>query len=113
MYRTRRQFLRDLAVAAPFVVAPGALVSAASDQAATLAPWDRAAVVLGRIVAPRFPDRHFQITRFGAVGDGRADCNDGRDCATHCWCNCGYDKIMCFVNDKQAPTMTRMQWCSA
>ena len=30
------------------------------------------------------------------------------DCATHCWCNCGYDKIMCFVNDRQAPTMTRI-----
>ena len=28
------------------------------------------------------------------------------DCATHCWCNCGYDNIMCFVNDRQAPTMT-------
>jgi polygalacturonase len=74
MSSTRRQFLRDLAVAAPFVVAPGALVSAAGNQAATLAPWDRAAAFLRRIVPPRFPDRHFQITRFGAVGDGRADC---------------------------------------
>ena len=75
MPSSRRQFLRDLVVAAPLVAAaPAALVAGWRDQALAAAPWDRAAAVLGRIVPPRFPDRHFVITRFGAVGDGRADC---------------------------------------
>jgi polygalacturonase len=74
MLRTRRQFLRDLGASAPLIVAPGALAGLGRDQAATPGPWDRAAGVLKRIVPPRFPTRHFEITRFGAVGDGRADC---------------------------------------
>jgi polygalacturonase len=73
MSRTRREFLRDLAVSAPFVVSPGALAAVGRDQAAA-PPWDRAAAILRRIVPPRFPSRHFEITRFGAIGDGRADC---------------------------------------
>ena len=73
MTRTRREFLRDLAVSAPFIVSPGALAAVGRDQAAA-PPWDRAAAILRRIVPPRFPSRHFEITRFGAVGDGRADC---------------------------------------
>src|SRR6476646_459926 len=72
MTRTRREFLRDLAVSAPFIVSPGALAAVGRDQAAA-PPWDRAAAILRRIVPPRFPSRHFEITRFGAVGDGKAD----------------------------------------
>jgi polygalacturonase len=74
MSTTRRQFLRDLAASAPLIVAPGALARLERYQSPTPAPWDRAADVLRRIAPPRFPSRHFEITRFGAVGDGRADC---------------------------------------
>src|SRR5438045_312318 len=63
MLPTRREFLTGLA-AAPFI--------RPAFQAAA-APWDRATEILRRIVPPRFPSRQFDITRFGAVGDGRAD----------------------------------------
>jgi len=33
-------------------------------------PWSSIDAILARIVAPKFPDRDFEITRFGAVGDG-------------------------------------------
>lgn len=36
-------------------------------------PWARVPVILGRINAPTFPARNFDVTSFGAVGDGRTD----------------------------------------
>src|SRR6187402_760785 len=33
-------------------------------------PWREAPVILARIVPPRFPDRDFAVTDFGAKGDG-------------------------------------------
>src|SRR5215471_16246507 len=74
MFRTRREFLRDLAASGSFLLLPGALAGLERNQADSLASWDRAADILRRIVPPRFPMRHFEITEFGAVGDGRADC---------------------------------------
>lgn len=49
---------------------------AASETAAGTAgdPWSQVPVILKRIVPPRFPDREFAATRFGAVGDGATDC---------------------------------------
>jgi polygalacturonase len=37
--------------------------------------WDLVPQILGRIVPPTFPDRDFDITKFGAVRDG-ADCTE-------------------------------------
>ena len=36
--------------------------------------WSLMPQILHRIVAPTFPDRHFVITNFGAVADGKTDC---------------------------------------
>lgn len=36
--------------------------------------WSRMALVLERIRAPRFPARDFDVTKFGARGDGERDC---------------------------------------
>ena len=36
--------------------------------------WDQVPEILARIVPPQFPARDFVITRYGAVGDGKADC---------------------------------------
>lgn len=36
--------------------------------------WGQAPEILARIRPPRFPARDFDITRFGAVGDGQTDC---------------------------------------
>ncbi|MGW1979641.1 glycoside hydrolase family 28 protein [Streptomyces sp. NPDC001889] len=47
-------------------------VRAAETTVARLArdPWDRVPAILARIRPPRFPRRRFDITRYGAVGDG-------------------------------------------
>ena len=36
--------------------------------------WDETPRILERIKAPRFPDRRFDASRYGAVGDGKTDC---------------------------------------
>lgn len=37
-------------------------------------PWSEADAIVARVVPPRFPDRAFPVTRFGARGDARSDC---------------------------------------
>ena len=44
-------------------------------QIAEAKGWDELPEILSRIVPPTFPDRDFDITDYGAVGDGVADCN--------------------------------------
>jgi polygalacturonase len=73
MRTTRRELLGALAIA-PLAAGRRAFGGHRDWQTATAAPWDRAAALLQRIVPPKFPDRHFEVTRFGAVGDGKADC---------------------------------------
>ncbi|MEO7270660.1 MAG: glycoside hydrolase family 28 protein [Vicinamibacterales bacterium] len=63
----RRDFLSALAGAS--LIRP----DARRGFAQSTQPWDRAAEILRRIVPPRFPSRQFDITRFGAVGNGKAD----------------------------------------
>jgi unsaturated rhamnogalacturonyl hydrolase len=36
--------------------------------------WNQVPEILARIVPPKFPDNNLDITTFGAVGDGQADC---------------------------------------
>jgi len=49
-------------------------------------PWAQASEILSRIRPPVFPSRDFDITRYGAVGDGSKDCTESfqkaiQDCA--------------------------------
>ncbi|HKW18866.1 MAG TPA: glycoside hydrolase family 28 protein [Terriglobales bacterium] len=37
-------------------------------------PWSRLPAILARIKPPSFPDRHFDITKYGGVGDNHFDC---------------------------------------
>jgi polygalacturonase len=37
--------------------------------------WDALPAILQRISPPAFPDKDFDITKFGAVGDGKTDCS--------------------------------------
>jgi polygalacturonase/lysophospholipase L1-like esterase len=39
-------------------------------------PWAEVPAILQRIKPPTFPERDFDITRFGAKGDGRTDCTE-------------------------------------
>jgi polygalacturonase len=53
------------------LVAGGVLLGSAQTAGA-----DPVAGILGRMREPSFPRRHFDITRFGAVGDGVTDCTE-------------------------------------
>jgi polygalacturonase len=59
---------------------PSSLTALADD------PWLRISELESRIIPPVFPQRDFELTRYGAVGDGMMDCSDSfvraiRDCA--------------------------------
>ncbi len=84
---SRRDFVRTVtAGAGALIAAPvlgGSLAACAratgggiggASGGGPASPWDRLPAVLARIVPPRFPDRDFDVTRYGAVGNGTADC---------------------------------------
>ena len=68
---SRRSFFRRAAAATT-----GSLLGAAVLGRTTAAadPWDRADAIANSVCPPRFPHRHFPVTRFGAKGDGVTDC---------------------------------------
>src|SRR5215471_14164631 len=83
MNSTRRQFLKTLltGMSSAVIVAgpvsgprtvPRFLWHGFEPDAAD--PWDQLPRILARIKEPVFPKRYFDITRFGAAGDNRADC---------------------------------------
>lgn len=41
-----------------------------------IADWEQVPEILGRIKAPQFPDKDFNITDYGAVSDGQTDCTE-------------------------------------
>jgi polygalacturonase len=80
---TRRTFIATGTLAGlGFVAAPTLLARGRGwewwQAPAVAAPsgWAAADAILARIVAPVFPDRAFDITKYGAVGDGVRDCTD-------------------------------------
>ena len=66
---TRREFLWCAGV-----TAVGMLSGATRAGAGPADAWGRAAAIAARVRAPRFPRRSFDVTAFGAVGDGVTDC---------------------------------------
>src|ERR1700686_1263521 len=62
----RREFLGLSAASLTF-----ARQAAAQEDA-----WGEVRGILQRIKAPAFPSRDFDITRYGAVGDGQKDCTE-------------------------------------
>src|SRR5215211_1300319 len=82
---TRREFVKALGVGvgAAFLAPVISLgcrsagsAGAASASAAGATGWDMVPGILARIKPPTFPNRDFDITRYGAVGDGTTDCTD-------------------------------------
>ncbi len=69
----RRKFLAQAAAVAPAALLPRS-VFALQANVASVDPWARADAIVKRIVAPTFAARDFDITKFGAAGDGRANC---------------------------------------
>ena len=74
---SRRDFVRAVGVGAAVAAWPGtarALAHADARSRDTGDGWARVPGILKRIVPPTFPARDFDITRFGAAGDGTTDC---------------------------------------
>ncbi|HEX6445947.1 MAG TPA: glycoside hydrolase family 28 protein [Streptosporangiales bacterium] len=90
----RRHSRRDLLKAAGLVLGGAAAVDAGVLGAPGLATaatgpdasaWRRAGRILARVRPPRFPNRSFPITDFGAVADGTTDCTGAlRDAIERC-----------------------------
>jgi len=80
---TRREFVKAAAAASVVALLPSAARSttitrtgAATQSAVEEHGWSRVPTILARIKPPRFPKRDFPITRYGAKGDGVADCSE-------------------------------------
>ncbi len=78
---SRREFLRATGLTAGGVAAAstlgGVLLPTSSAFAATTgeeSAWRRAGRILARVRPPKFANRTFPITDYGAVGDGTTDC---------------------------------------
>ena len=70
-YRSRRDLLRGTLGAAALGLAPRS-----RSQKTAPGAWDQVDPILARIRAPIFPKRDFEITRYGAAGDGAKDSTD-------------------------------------
>ncbi len=80
---TRREFVRTIAIGAGgAALLPSIAACRAAGGSPALVPqgegrgWDMVPEILARIKPPAFPDREFDITSYGARGDGVADCTD-------------------------------------
>ena len=62
--------IKDWAALCLAVLATGCCMPLRTDADADA--WAEVPRILKRIVPPKFPDRDFEVTRFGAIGDGRA-----------------------------------------
>jgi polygalacturonase len=75
---TRRDFLQTLGAGAVLASPFGALACRPATRVGSPSPtnakgWELVPQILARIVAPSFPNRDFDITRYGARGDGAFD----------------------------------------
>ena len=68
---TRRDFIHYTAMAAPALALAPRLESWQRTD-----PWQRPDQIVRGIIVPKFPARDFDITKYGAVGDGKASCTD-------------------------------------
>ena len=73
--RSRRTFLRTAAMAgAGFALPADRWTALAQGIAASTSPWAQADAIVARIIPTTFPNRTFDVTRYGAKPDGRTDC---------------------------------------
>ena len=87
---TRRDFLRVMGAGAAIMSPMGAAACHVGAVASTRPPsagdrgWDLVPGILARIVPPAFPNREFDVTRFGAKGDGARTRRGDRDAIAAC-----------------------------
>jgi polygalacturonase/lysophospholipase L1-like esterase len=65
----RRTFIKTLAATGTVLWLPMPAKSGAAED-----PWTQVPAILRRIKPPVFPKRNFDITKYGAVADGKTDC---------------------------------------
>src|SRR5262245_52422628 len=77
---SRRSFIGSAAAATT-----GTFLGAAflGQTTAAADPWRDADAIARSVCPPRFPRRHFPVTRFGAKGDGVTDCTRAFAGAVH------------------------------
>ncbi len=70
--------LRHILAAALFLAITSAAGAAETNQGFTggSEAWAKVPEILARIVPPKFPQREFLITKYGAVGNGTKDCTE-------------------------------------
>src|SRR3979411_1069530 len=82
----RRGFLKTFLVGGAAVLLTSELASSRTPEGSLLPdlsrrdpethPWAQVPEILARIKPPVFPQRDFNLTTFGAIGNGKADCTD-------------------------------------
>lgn len=72
--QNRRQFIVSAAGAGALLLTGCSLRGTGATHGSDA--WRGVPGILARIQPPRFPDRDFEITRYGAVGDGSSDCTE-------------------------------------
>ncbi|MGB6833717.1 MAG: glycoside hydrolase family 28 protein [Candidatus Acidiferrum sp.] len=70
---TRREFLDTLGKGAALLAASP--LSRATDLPSR-DPWEEVPFILQRIKPPSFPERSFDVAKYGATGDGKSDCTE-------------------------------------
>jgi polygalacturonase len=71
----RRTFLKAVGAVAG-ATAVGGLAFGETPAMAATSPWDQVPTILARIKPPTFPNRTFDITDYGAIGDNKFLCTD-------------------------------------
>jgi polygalacturonase len=84
---SRRDFLRTAGSGC------SAIVVSLSGRAAS-SKWDSVPAILGQIQPPVFPGRDFDITKYGAVGDGVVDCSNAFKQAISACCHSGGGRVV-------------------
>jgi polygalacturonase len=79
----RREFLKALAGSSILSAHPAIWAAESNNLKPTFHwadvqhdPWEDVPRILGRITPPRFPDGEFNILKFGALGDNKANCTE-------------------------------------
>jgi len=72
--RTTKPFVRRCGVETLSRILPAVLLFGVVLAGQAIAGWEQVDDILSRVTEPSFPDRDFNITDYGAVGDGHTDC---------------------------------------